>query len=83
MLLGNGETPMTRMSFLSALATARKGETVVYHTGLLMMDRLFGPEFQNVHAISTAAMEAWKEKRVHLVQKRISHGVCVYMAIKR
>lgn len=74
---------MTRMSFLADLATARAGDKIVYHTGLLMMDRLFGPEFQNIHAIATAALDAFKEGRVHLVQKRISRGVCAYIAVKR
>lgn len=74
---------MTRMSFLSDLATARAGDKIVYHTGFLMMDRMFGPEFQNIHAIATAAFEAHKEGRVDLVQKRIARGVCAYIAVKR
>ena len=74
---------MTRMSFLADLSTAKAGDKIVYHTGLLMMDRMFGPTFQNVHAIATAALEAWDENRVHLVQKRIAPGVCTYIAIKR
>jgi ferric-dicitrate binding protein FerR (iron transport regulator) len=74
---------MTRVSFLAEVATARPGDEIIYHTGLLMMDRMFGPEFQNVHAIATAAMEAWKEGRVHLVQKRVARGICAYIAIKR
>ena len=74
---------MTRASFLADLATAKPGDKIVYHTGLLMMDRMFGPTFQNVHAIGTAALEAWDENRVHLVQKRIAPGVCAYIAIKR
>ena len=74
---------MTRASFLANLATAKPGDKIVYHTGLLMMDRMFGPTFQNVHAIGTAALEAWDENRVHLVQKRIAPGVCAYIAIKR
>ena len=74
---------MTRVSFLAELASARKGDTIVYHTGLLMMDRLFGPTFQNTNYIAIAAMEAWEQKRAHLVQKRIAPGVCAYMAVKR
>src|ERR1700722_17100400 len=74
---------MTRVSFLTDVATAKASDWIVYHTGNLLYDRLFGPEFQNVHAIATAAYEAYDEDRVHLVQKRIAPGVCAYIVIKR
>jgi hypothetical protein len=73
---------MTRMQFLSQLATAKPGEYVVYHTGNLLYDRENGPEFQNVNAVAVAAYEAYDEARVTLVQKRIAPHVCAYIAIK-
>ncbi len=73
---------MNRVSFLTALATAKPKDCIIYHTGYLLHDRQFGPEFQNVHAIATAAYEAYDEARVTLVQKRIAPGVCAYVAVK-
>jgi hypothetical protein len=74
---------MTRMQFLTELATAKPNEWVVYHTGNLLYDSQFGEDVPAVKAVAVAAMEAWDETRVHLVQKRVSPGVCAYIAIKR
>lgn len=74
---------MTRVTFLSALSAARKGEKIIYHTGWLMTDRRFGPTFDRVHAVATAAMEAWNDARVHLVQRRLGPNVYEYIAVKR
>ena len=73
---------MTRMQFLSDLATAKPGDWIIYHTGYLFRDREFGPDFQNVHAVATAAYDAYDEARVTLVQRRIGPGVYAYCAIK-
>lgn len=73
---------MNRVSFLSAISSARRGEKVVYHTGLLLIDRHRGPTFQDVHAVATAAWEAYEEGRVTLTQQRIVPFVCAYIAEK-
>ena len=74
---------LNRVNFLADLATAQKGDPVVYHRGSLMFDRLRGPNFQNVHAIATAAWEAFMAGRCTLVQHRISPLEFDYIAIKK
>ena len=74
---------MDRVQFLSDVATAKPGEKIVYHYGLLMLNRQIGDNAKAVSAVAEAAYEAWDECRVHLLQKRIAPGVCAYIAVKR
>lgn len=61
-----------RVSFLGALASARKGEKIVYHRGSLAYDRVagLGARAMEVSAVADAAAEAYMTSRVHLVQRR-------------
>ena len=58
-----------------------KGASIVYHTGLLMFDRQkLGNEKIEVNARAYAAMDAYKNGIVTLVQRRVSFQACEYIA---
>ena len=72
---------MTTTEFDRWLRLAVPGDRVVYHTGLLMKDRLEDEE------LDLLAVRVWWEGRrgglVELVQRRIGAGQCEYVAVKR
>jgi hypothetical protein len=70
---------LARTEFQSLLASARRGEAIVYYTGYLLNDRKEGSQLE------ATADAAWAEHvagRCLLVQKRIADGVYEYIAIK-
>lgn len=72
----------TRQQFVEALSRARKGARIVYHTGLLMRDRLFDRELNNT---AWGAWNAYIEGRCTLIQRRIvgaEPSACEYIAVK-
>ena len=66
--------------FQAAMAVAKKGDGIVYHTGWLMKDRLYDGILRHV---AGEAMRAEQAKQVYLVQRRIDVMTFEYIAIKR
>lgn len=65
--------------FKAALAVAKKGGGIVYHTGFLMGDRLYDG---GLRLVADAAMRAATAQQVSLVQRRLGERVFEYIAIK-
>lgn len=72
---------LTPDTFGKRISHARKGDRVVYHTGLLMYDRLFGHPGAELDAIALAAWRMYEAGAVTLVQRKISDGNYEYMAV--
>lgn len=68
---------MPAADFETRLAVAKPGEQIIYHRGLLMHDRMFSAV---VRTIGKTAYAAWVSGRAHLAQRRVSPGVCEYIA---
>lgn len=72
---------MDGVQFNVALERARKGERITYHVGLLMSDRNYFVEVDNV---ARAVWQAHLDGKVHLLQRRVSPTSCQYYAqVKR
>lgn len=56
------------------------GTPFVYHTGLLMTDRLHSGE---VDVIARSAWLAYEAGEVRLVQRRVTRSACQYIAVPR
>lgn len=63
------------------IATAKPGDVVEYHRGLLARDRAM-PKAHDLDVLGAAAWHAHTAGRVSLVQRRIDDGVCAYLAIR-
>ena len=67
----------TATHFRTAIHTGRRGDSVIYHTGLLLADR----RLPAVGALAREVWKAYKDDKVSLVQRRLSHPWgCEYMA---
>jgi hypothetical protein len=70
------------------IATAGAGESIVYHEGLLMVDRssacsrLPKAEQARVHAVARRAWIASELGLVHLFSKRLGEGHYLYIAVR-
>lgn len=73
---------LLRPDFITMVEAAQPGEQIVYHTGSLMKDRLFGSQFLRVFAVAAAAWDAMERGEVHLAQRRVRDGY-EYVAIKK
>jgi hypothetical protein len=65
----------TAHQFKQALRTGRPGDKIIYHTGHLLWDRIKSTKVEalTLHELGNAAWKAYKEDRVSLVQRRLSH----------
>jgi hypothetical protein len=73
---------MTRLEFLSKMATMQPGEKVIYHVGSLLFDRQIGEDFQCVHNLAFATWEAMENGSCALTQRRLMPLMCEYIATK-
>lgn len=69
-------------TFEQSLAAAKPGETLIYHVGSLMYDRIQGLDFLAVAAVARAARTAYERGDCTLVQRRLGTNRFAYMAIK-
>lgn len=76
-------TALTYASTQEHILTMEKGQTLIYHVGLLMHDRQAGPCFQTIHGVALAAWEAFEQGKVTLVQRKMGIGHYQYLAIRR
>lgn len=73
---------MNRNDFVQAIQTARKGNSFVYHRGLLMQDRELD---ENVDKTARAAWALYAAGKCTLVQRRIADAypsACAYIAVR-
>lgn len=82
-------TVQNRDEFHAALNfTLQRGDHIVYHTGLLMFDRLMPasmrqhPGVEKLNQLADAIWRAYKAGKVTLVQRKISERGCEYIAVK-
>lgn len=61
------------------IATAKPGDRVIYHTGLLALDRIFS---KALDILAKRAMELSDRSYVALVQDRHSEAVSDYIAVR-
>lgn len=75
---------MTPLDFSDFLASAQTGEAAVYHVGLLARAREYGfhPESARINAVANNVWMAHRRGQVTLTQRRISQGVCEYIATR-
>ena len=89
MRAGRPQLLVTEPSFLRWLAGAKPGESLVYHRGVLIIDRLaLGSRLSRQDAlvldrVAKAAMAAAESGRVHLVQRRHGDGDYSYIMVAR
>lgn len=76
-------TALTYATTQAHILGMEKGQTLIYHVGLLMNDRQAGPCFQTIHGVALAAWEAYEQGKVTLVQRKVDIGHYQYMAIRR
>lgn len=74
--------------FRAALTlSARRGDWIIYHVGLLMADRLPSASLtkrigaERIHKVAKAAWQAAQDNQVLLFQRRNGAG-CEYVAVK-
>jgi hypothetical protein len=92
---GGGRTPapsprtrITETALCDWIATAGAGESLVYHEGLLVVDRsnsfsaLSKTERARVHAVAKRAWIASELGLVHLFSKRLAEGRYRYIAVR-
>lgn len=70
---------MNGEQFNTALAKAKPGEHVTYHSGNLMRDRQFIPD---VDSVAVAATKANEDGKCLLFQRKVSASVYQYFAVK-
>lgn len=75
---------MTVREFMQWVNDAKRGQSVVYHSGNLQFDRADngGPAFRQVNRLADFAYESYQRGHVELKQRRVSDGVCAYMATR-
>ena len=67
----------TDRQFKQAIRTGRRGDHIIYHTGLLLADR----RLPVVRDLAREVWKAYKANQVSLVQRRLSHPFgCEYVA---
>lgn len=67
--------------FDAKLDALPRGESMGYHTGLLMQDRQTNGNVPTVlSAVAGAAWRAMLAGKCHLKQRRIEPGICQYLA---
>jgi hypothetical protein len=77
-------TAMTRSEFIKKLNSAKPGERIVYHTGLLMANRKVASDSRkNIEEAAEEAMKSYRRGQCHLFQERVQVGICNYLAVKR
>ena len=67
------------------IAESEKGDSVIYYTGVLSRDRIFG-HLVRTKVIDTIAKIFWSNSElctVRLVQKKVANMAYEYIAIKR
>ena len=80
---------ITDISFCAWLAQAEAGDALIYHRGLLVVDKdhaistLPAEQRLAVSLVADAAFRAAQEGLVHLVQKRLAMDRFLYIAIAR
>jgi hypothetical protein len=74
---------MARATFEEYVASAKPGDQIIYHVGLLWWDTNFGIDFMKAWNTRKAAWEAMEAGKVTLVQKKLSDGIWSYIAVKR
>jgi len=78
---------MTRQVFDEKLKQAQPGDTITYHVGVLVEDRMAGEHFMTIHNTARAAWEAFEAGKVELFQRRIlgeaKWPIYAYIAIKK
>lgn len=74
------KSTMTGEQFEAALyhPRTRRGDAIVYHIGLLMADRTY---YVEADSVARAAMKAYADGKVELVQKRTTPTACIYIAL--
>lgn len=65
--------------FDSMLSSMERGQVMVYHEGLLMLDRQHS---EAANAIGNRAWQAMEAGSCALTQARLGPGVCGYLATK-
>lgn len=70
---------MNVRSLLEEVGQAKRGERIPYHTGLLMRDRQYTVELNEMAA---AMWELHKRGEVVLLQRRVTERDCTYYAVK-
>lgn len=73
---------MTKDLFVAAVAAAKPGERVLYHTGMLMADRVYGRDFMAIHATAREAFDLMEAGVVRLFQTKFGEGRYDYLAEK-
>lgn len=68
------------MELLVWLAKAKPGDRFTYHQGFIARERDISP---HVKAVANAAMFAWEQGKVYLVQRRKMLGNYDYIAIAK
>lgn len=74
-------TVRTRGAFLRALLTLKPGDRIIYHTGMLIRDRI---KHNTISQCAKAAWRSYLDGQVTLVQRKIDwvHGAYEYLAVK-
>jgi hypothetical protein len=71
----------TKDAALAWLSSARPGDCIVYHTGLLAADREAKTEqARTLNRVASAFFAAAQAGRVALTQRRLAPLVCAYLA---
>lgn len=65
--------------FDAVAGSMKRGQILIYHTGLLMRDRQAN---ETVNSIASRAWSAMEAGDLTLVQRRASAGVCDYFAVR-
>jgi len=83
------EPPLDEIALCAWAAHAEPGEALVYHRGLLAIDRgppgqsLLSPEALTLAKTGNMAMKLAERGFVHLVQRRLAPDQFLYLAIAR
>ena len=75
---------------ITSIIDKKPGEAIVYHRGLLGKDRGTGipssartSKHDAVNQTATIAWSLYTAGKVHLFQRRVSEGVCDYLAVRK
>ena len=78
---------LDELDFCTWVGRAAPGAILEYHRGFLGLDtevgHLAANERKALRALARRAAWAFDEGLVHLVQRRIDHGVFAYLAVRR
>lgn len=73
---------MSELTLRRWIRSARSGEQLMYHRGLLMQDRQDASAPHNYNGIGVVLWQAYQRGQVTLAQRRVSEGCYEYLAIK-